>query len=141
MTDGGTLVVAGAVLDGGRVLLAQRTAPPELAGLWELPGGKVEAAENPRDALRRELCEELDVWVSVGAPLADVVRPRSGLTLIAMRARVVRGTPRALEHRELRWVGAEELITMAKRGEIVPNDLPWVQELAEELQVRPHEPS
>ena len=64
---GHRIVVAGAVLDRDRLLLAQRRYPPDLAGLWELPGGKVEAGESPADALRRELREELGVTIAVGA--------------------------------------------------------------------------
>ncbi|MCL2732926.1 MAG: NUDIX domain-containing protein, partial [Actinomycetia bacterium] len=57
------VVVGGAVLDRGRLLAARRTAPPELAGQWELPGGKVEPGERDEDALVRELREELGVTV------------------------------------------------------------------------------
>lgn len=57
------IVVVGAALfdDGGRLLAARRSAPPELAGRWELPGGKVEPGERPDAALVRELREELGV--------------------------------------------------------------------------------
>ncbi|EGD56866.1 (deoxy)nucleoside triphosphate pyrophosphohydrolase [Gordonia neofelifaecis] len=137
MTDE-VLVVAGAVLDGGRLLLAQRDRPAELAGLWELPGGKVEPGESPAQALVRELCEELDVSVSVGDSLAGVVRPKPGLTLVAMRATIVSGTVRAVEHRALRWVDADGLSELIQTGSMVPNDLAWARELMGELQVRRH---
>ncbi|KJR08063.1 MULTISPECIES: (deoxy)nucleoside triphosphate pyrophosphohydrolase [Gordonia] len=134
---GDVLVVAGAVLHRSRVLLAQRDYPAEVAGLWELPGGKVESGETPTQALIRELCEELDVRVSVGAPLADVVTPREGLKLVAHRARIVSGTPRAVEHRAIAWVDAHRLAELDRSGQIVPNDIGWIRELTAELQVRP----
>jgi 8-oxo-dGTP diphosphatase len=60
------VVSAGVILEGGRVLLTQRKAGSHLAGLWEFPGGKVESGEDPRDALARELFEELGILVTVG---------------------------------------------------------------------------
>jgi 8-oxo-dGTP diphosphatase len=103
------VVVGGAVLDDGRLLAARRTAPPALAGRWELPGGKVEPGETPQDALVRELREELGVGV---APLARVPGAwplANGLTLHVWTARLLSGTPRALQdHDALRWVDAAE---------------------------------
>ncbi|MEU1298318.1 (deoxy)nucleoside triphosphate pyrophosphohydrolase [Streptomyces shenzhenensis] len=61
------VVVGAALLDDGRLLAARRSAPPELAGRWELPGGKVEPGERPEDALVRELREELGVDAEVVA--------------------------------------------------------------------------
>jgi 8-oxo-dGTP diphosphatase len=60
------LVAAGVLIERGRVLLSQRKAGAHLEGAWELPGGKVEAGEDPRDALRRELREELGIDTTVG---------------------------------------------------------------------------
>ena len=60
------LVAAGIVVEGGRVLLTQRKAGTHLEGAWEFPGGKVEPGEDPREALRRELAEELGIEVRVG---------------------------------------------------------------------------
>jgi 8-oxo-dGTP diphosphatase len=61
-------VVAAALVDGeGRVLLQQRAPGRAMAGLWEFPGGKVEAGERPEAALARELEEELGIAVAIGA--------------------------------------------------------------------------
>ena len=68
------IVVAGAVIGGSTVLVAQRVRPPELAGRWELPGGKVAPGETERAALARELAEELGLEVddvAVGDRLGD----------------------------------------------------------------------
>jgi 8-oxo-dGTP diphosphatase len=60
------VVSAGIVIEEGRVLLTQRKAGSHLAGLWEFPGGKVESGEDPREALARELLEELGIATTVG---------------------------------------------------------------------------
>src|SRR5215471_15734750 len=60
------IVAAGIVIEGGRVLLTQRKKGAHLAGMWEFPGGKVEPGEDPKEALRRELVEELGIDVTVG---------------------------------------------------------------------------
>ena len=122
---GSSLVVAGALVDGGRLLLAQRAHPPELAGLWELPGGKVEPGETAAAALRRELDEELGITVTVGTRIDPPVPLAGGLTLIAHRVRLVAGRPRAREHRGLRWVDAAGLGSAA----LVPADRAWLPAL------------
>jgi 8-oxo-dGTP diphosphatase len=60
------IVAAGIVIENGRVLLTQRKSGAHLGGLWEFPGGKVEPGEDPKEALRRELAEELGIEVVVG---------------------------------------------------------------------------
>ncbi len=60
------IVAAGVLFDGARVLLSQRKSGTHLAGLWEFPGGKAEAGEDPKSALRRELDEEIGVDAVVG---------------------------------------------------------------------------
>jgi len=77
------VVVAAALIDDGRLLLAQRTRPPELAGRWELPGGKVEPGESEDVALARELREELGVECSIGAALSGDVELPGGMVLRA----------------------------------------------------------
>ncbi|GAB2658901.1 NUDIX domain-containing protein [Prescottella soli] len=118
-------VVAAAMIRDGRLLLAQRTRPVELAGLWELPGGKVEPDESPADAVRRELREELGVEAVAGARIGADVPLRDGMVLRAYRAELVSGTPRALDHAALCWVDARELLEV----DLVDNDRGWVPEL------------
>ncbi|OZD84081.1 (deoxy)nucleoside triphosphate pyrophosphohydrolase [Rhodococcus sp. 05-339-2] len=127
------VVVAAALTHDGRLLLAQRTRPPELAGLWELPGGKVEPGESEEAALVRELREELGVECSVGAALTGDVDLAGGLVLRAYRASLVSGMPAALEHSALRWVDAQTLPTM----DLVDADRLWLPELLEILLTSP----
>ncbi len=76
-------VVAGAVIRDGRVLLAQRTRPPELAGRWELPGGKAEPGESAEQALARELWEELGIEVRGADRIGPTVKLRSAMLMRA----------------------------------------------------------
>jgi 8-oxo-dGTP diphosphatase len=109
----GSVVVATALVRDGRVLAARRSYPPELAGRWELPGGRVEPGESEADALARECREELGTDA--------VARERLG-TDLPVRGALVRvyvadpapgaAEPQALEHLEIRWVGPGELATL-----------------------------
>lgn len=105
------VVVAAAILRGSppRLLAARRAAPAALAGKWELPGGKVEAEEAERDALVRELAEELGVTATVG----DIAAPDVPTVVVGGTLRTywtdVEGEPQPLEHAELRWLTVDEL--------------------------------
>jgi 8-oxo-dGTP diphosphatase len=119
------IVVAGALLSDGRLLVAQRERPPELAGLWELPGGKVAAGETDADALVRELEEELGVEVTVGERLGGDVVLNDRMTLRAYLVTQTGGSVHPRDHRALRWVGADDLDGLAW----VPADRGWVPDL------------
>jgi 8-oxo-dGTP diphosphatase len=103
------IVVAGAVIADSMVLLAQRLRPPELAGRWELPGGKVAAGETEREALARELAEELGIEVAVGQRLGDDIALSATTTLRAYQVGLIRGEPHPHDHAALRWVPAAQL--------------------------------
>jgi 8-oxo-dGTP diphosphatase len=109
------VVVAAAILadDPPRVLAAQRAYPPDLAGLWELPGGQVHAGETDVAALVRECHEELGVTVAVGNRLGGDVAVGAGLVLRAWWAAIFDGTPQPLEHRALRWLAPGEVDEVA----------------------------
>src|ERR1700722_9904834 len=108
------LVVACALLDADkRVLIAQRPAGKTLAGLWEFPGGKVEAGETPEACLIRELDEELGIQVST-ACLAPFVFASHGydsfhLLMPLYLCRRWEGSARAREHEAIAWVTPSRL--------------------------------
>lgn len=103
------LVAAVALVDADRrVLIAQRPEGKQLAGLWEFPGGKIEPGERPEETLIRELAEELDIRVKEPclAPLTFASHRYDDFHLLMplFVCRRWEGTPRALEHRALKWV-------------------------------------
>ncbi|WP_406326481.1 (deoxy)nucleoside triphosphate pyrophosphohydrolase [Streptomyces sp. NBC_01617] len=103
------VVVAGAVYDQGRLLAARRSAPPELAGRWELPGGKLEPGETGEQALVRELREELGVETEPLERIPGEWPLAPGYVLRVWTARLVSGVPAPLQdHDELRWLGPGE---------------------------------
>lgn len=103
-------VVAAVVEARGRVLLCQRHDGEHLPLLWEFPGGKIDPGESPRQALARELREELGVDAELGALVGDVSHsyPEKRVRLRFFRAEIV-GEPRAIVHRRLAWVPLREL--------------------------------
>ena len=108
------LVSAVALIDvDGRVLLAQRPEGKSMAGLWEFPGGKVEAGETPEAALIRELHEELGIetWESCLAPLTFASHSYNNFHLLMplFACRKWGGTPTSRENQGLKWVRATDL--------------------------------
>lgn len=120
-----------------RLLVARRTAPPQFAGMWEFPGGKVESGEVAEQALHRELREELGIGVRLGTEvLAETAAGWPLNARASMRvwfAEVTDGEPQPLEdHDELRWVSLD------RNGEIltlpwIPADLPIVRALLDSV--------
>jgi 8-oxo-dGTP diphosphatase len=111
-------VVNAAILRDGECLVAQRGPGMSFSDKWELPGGKVEPGERPREALRREVKEELGIDVEVGALIARAEsRPGSRTFCVdVFEARVAHGTPTLEEHSQHRWFDARTL-----------DDLDWVE--------------
>lgn len=124
------LVAACALIDAdGRVLLAQRPAGKPMAGLWEFPGGKIEAGERPEQSLIRELKEELGITVKEDclAPLtfASHAYPDFHLLMPLYVCRRWEGTVTAMEGQTLTWARPNKL----RDYEMPPADVPLIAHL------------
>ena len=119
-------VVCAIIVRGDRILLAQRPPDKKLGGLWEFPGGKVEAGESAEDALHRELQEELGCSVRITQALAPFVHAYAWgrIELIPFVCELADGSPEphAHEHTALVWVERGELLSY----ELAPADVPLV---------------
>ena len=120
-------VVAGLVLREDKVLLARRSPTMSLPGVWEFPGGKIEAGEGAGAALERELDEELGVTVRALRELAVSELPQGDrlLCLEGWLAELVAGEPEAREHDALCWLRPGEVA----RDTLAPADLPLLDAL------------
>lgn len=104
------VVVGTAIVRDRRILAQQRAFPDDVAGLWELPGGRVEPGETDVDAVRRECEEELGVDVQPGERVGpDVILPNGKLLRIYQGTIAADANPVAREHKGLRWLGRDEL--------------------------------
>lgn len=119
-------VVAAVIVDKGKIFVAQR-GYGEWIGYYELPGGKVEPGETDKEALAREIKEELATEVEVGEIVETVEYdyPNFHLTMKCYLCKVIRGELTLLEHKTAKWLGAEELDSV--------NWLPADEQLVERL--------
>ncbi len=128
------LVVAGALIKEGRVLLAQRPEGKSMAGLWEFPGGKVEPGEVPEDALARELREELGITVNPAdfKPLtfASHTYEKFHLLMPVYTCETWTGDIVPAENQAVAWATAAELETY----KMPPADIPLIEHLKRALQ-------
>ena len=122
-----TEVVAALIWDGDRFLACQRPAQKARALLWEFVGGKVEKGETKEAALIRECKEELDVTLQVGNVFMEVTHEYPDLTvhLTLFHAKIAEGTPKKLEHNDIRWITVEEIDSLP----FCPADVEILEEL------------
>ena len=106
-----TEVVAALIWDGDRFLICQRPAHKQRGLLWEFVGGKVESGETRQKALVRECQEELGITLDVGDVFyqVDHVYPDITIHLTLFHATIAQGTPKLLEHNDLRWITVGEM--------------------------------
>jgi 8-oxo-dGTP diphosphatase len=131
------IVVAGVLFEQGRVLLTQRKKGAHLEGLWELPGGKIDPDEDPRDALVRELREELGIAADVGAPLEITSwrYPEKRVLLLFFEVSRKPGSPdpQCLDVADMKWASREDLDTL----QFPPADVAVVEKIRERLHPPP----
>lgn len=120
-------VTAGVIQRSGLFLIARRAPGKSLEGYWEFPGGKVEAGETHEACLARELREELDLEVTVGAYIGESVTGEgdSRIRLVAYAASTEQETVISRDHDEVRWISIYEF------GDynFAPADLPIIKAL------------
>jgi len=117
-----TSVLAAVIKRNGNYLVGQRPTHKRHGRFWEFPGGKVEVGETHFEAVRRELAEELGVTVvSVGVAIFSIADPGSEF-LIDFVPATINGSPKCLEHMELKWMSLSDLPSL----ELAPSDRRFV---------------
>lgn len=111
-------VVCAVIRSEEGILLCRRAEGVHLAGHWEFPGGKVEEGEDPREALAREIREELACEVRVGSALRVVEHsyPEIAIRLQPFACTISSGQPEALEHAEIGWYSPEAVGALGLAG-------------------------
>ena len=103
-------VVAAVIYDGDKILITKRSGG-EFDGMWEFPGGKIESGETHREALERELMEELSIGASMEQYLMTLTHQYETfhLTMHLYWTKIVSGTLTLNEHSDFKWISKEEL--------------------------------
>lgn len=120
-------VVGAAIIKDGLVLCAQRGPQSSLAGLWEFPGGKIEADETPREALIREIREELHADIEVGDEVTSTTHQYAfgEVTLTTFYCELHSGGLTLTEHEAITWLAPADLGNL----KWAPADVPAVQSI------------
>lgn len=128
-------VVGAVIVRDGRILAAQRSHRATLGGMWEFPGGKIEPGETPRDALEREVREELALDVTVGDEVATTTHlyPFGEVTLTTFYCELRSGDVTLTEHEAVQWLAPDELHAL----KWAPADIPAVDSIVERFSRAP----
>lgn len=109
------IVTAALIIEKGKILVTQRKPGDSHGLLWEFPGGKVKEGEEPREALRRELKEELDLVVEPEMifDATFYAYPEYPILLLVYHCRIEKGSLKPIGCHDLRWVNFQDLETLA----------------------------
>jgi len=127
-SDAMKIVVAALLFQEGRLLICQRSAKGQFPNKWEFPGGKIEAGEDPKEALRRELREELEISAEIGEEVWRTEHQYPGHPPIRLLFFSVQKYSGVVENRvfqEIRWVAPRDL----SQYDFLAADLPLVEKL------------
>ncbi len=122
-------VVAGLIVKDGKLLVCQRTRHQTMPLKWEFPGGKIEIGEQPRDALRRELEEELGILATIGDEVKRIQHEYPNGGMVELRFFVVREFQKEIENRifkDIQWADPKGL----PEFDFLEADLTLVRDLA-----------
>jgi len=122
-------VVAGLIVKDRKLRVCQRTRHQTMPLKWEFPGGKIEEGEQPRDALRRELEEELGILAGIGDEVKRIQHQYPNGGMVELRFFVVRGYQREIENRifrDIQWAAPQDL----PKYDFLEADVTLVRDLA-----------
>lgn len=124
-------VVGAVIVKDGKILCAQRGDNGRLPLKWEFPGGKIEPVESPKEALEREIREELQCVIEVGQEITTTIHEYDFATIIltTFYCTLLDGMPRLTEHFAVIWVSPTDLLTL----DWAPADIPAVDIVSKEL--------
>jgi 8-oxo-dGTP diphosphatase len=120
-------VIAAIMTRGDQVFIARRGPGKHLASLWEFPGGKLEAGEDPRECLAREMAEEFGIEVAVGGFVGESIFDygEKVVRLLAYEVKHLSGHIDPKDHDKIYWANKDEL----EEFEWAPADIPFVKGL------------
>ncbi|MEW4371751.1 (deoxy)nucleoside triphosphate pyrophosphohydrolase [Paenibacillus kandeliae] len=123
-------VSAGVIIDNDKVLITRRASTENFAGGWEFPGGKIEVYETPQECVVRELKEELNIDVAVGAFCTETTHHYEdfSVTLIAYYCTIVKGEISLSVHDKYKWIKIKDLLG----HELLLADVPIAEKIVED---------
>jgi 8-oxo-dGTP diphosphatase len=120
-------VVCGIIYFNGNILVCRRNANKDLGGFWEFPGGKIEPDEKPEIALKRELLEELSIYVDKVKYFSSIIHSykSTSIELIAYTCELQKGSIKLTDHDKVEWITPDVFPDL----KLAPADIPIMERL------------